>query len=157
MPLLTEFSPREIADIHFYYGMCRGVARAARIAYIAAFPNRMQPSARNFQEVHRRFSNVGLGLAREHRQQADVIDTSIEEAVLNDVFADPTTSTRRLAARHALPLIRRPNLTIACAVVQCAVNIKNDPDMVRRATQQISVRALMCLQQHGDHFEHLMH
>ncbi|KAL4708243.1 hypothetical protein ACJJTC_013812 [Scirpophaga incertulas] len=80
--------------------MCRGVARAARIAYIAAFPNRMQPSARNFQEVHRRFSNVGLGLAREHRQQADVIDTSIEEAVLNDVFADPTTSTRRLAARH---------------------------------------------------------
>ncbi|KAL4720621.1 hypothetical protein ACJJTC_015249 [Scirpophaga incertulas] len=100
MPLLTEFSPREIADIHFYYGMCRGVARAARIAYIAAFPNRMQPSAQNFQEVHRRFSNVGLGLAREHRQQADVIDTSIEEAVLNDVFADPTTSTRRLAARH---------------------------------------------------------
>ncbi|KAL4709398.1 hypothetical protein ACJJTC_001194 [Scirpophaga incertulas] len=100
MPLLTEFSPREIADIHFYYGMCRGVARAARIAYIAAFPNRMQPSARNFQEVHRRFSNVGLGLAREHRQQADVIDTSIEEAVLNDVFADPTISTRRLAARH---------------------------------------------------------
>ncbi|KAL4706733.1 hypothetical protein ACJJTC_014488 [Scirpophaga incertulas] len=102
MPLLTEFSPREIADIHFYYGMCRGVARAARIAYIAAFPNRMQPSARNFQEVHRRFSNVGLGLAREHRQQADVIDTSIEEAVLNDVFADPTTSTRRLVARHAV-------------------------------------------------------
>lgn len=103
MPRLTEFSPREIADIHYYYGMSRGHTTVARSAYINAFPSRLIPSARNFQEVHRKLSNIGLGLARDRReQQATIIDHSIEEAVLNDLFADPTTSIRRLALRHGI-------------------------------------------------------
>lgn len=103
MPRLTEFSPQEIADIHYYYGMFHGRSTAARSAYITAFPRRLMPSARNFQEVHRKLTNIGLGLARDRReQQAVIIDHSIEEAILNDLYADPTTSIRRLALRHGI-------------------------------------------------------
>lgn len=42
-------------------------------------------------------------------------------------------------------------------IVQCALEIKSDPEMVRRATNQIALRAATCLQQRGGHFEHLMH
>lgn len=69
MPRISDCPPAHIADIHYYYGMYRGSARAARIAYLAAFPNRRpEPSARNFQEVHRRLANTGLGLSRDRRE-----------------------------------------------------------------------------------------
>lgn len=42
-------------------------------------------------------------------------------------------------------------------IENCANYIRNDPEMIRRATQQISLRAIMCLQQRGGHFEQLMH
>lgn len=42
-------------------------------------------------------------------------------------------------------------------IVQCALEIKSDPEMVRRATNQIALRAATCLQQRWGHFEHLMH
>lgn len=38
-------------------------------------------------------------------------------------------------------------------ILQCANELKSDPGMVRRATNQITLRAAMCLQQRGDHFE----
>lgn len=104
MPRLREFSSGHIADIHFYYGVGQGSARAARAAYAAAFPNRRPvPSARNFQEVHRRLSITGLGLSRDRREPPHVIiDTAIERAVLRDLFANPSISTRRLALRHGI-------------------------------------------------------
>lgn len=103
MPRLSEFTHRDLADIHFYYGMARGNARAARLLYMAAFPNRRPvPSARNFQELHRRLSN-GLRLDRDRREQAAVvIDGAVEEAILRSLFADPTTSIRRLALQHGV-------------------------------------------------------
>lgn len=103
MPRLSEFPPLHIAAIHYYYGMFRGNASAARTAYLAAYPNRRPiPSSRNFQEVHRRFENIGLGTGRERREPSHVIDVAIEEAVLRDLFADPSISTRRLALRHGI-------------------------------------------------------
>lgn len=104
MPRLSDFPAAHIADLHFYYGMARGSARGARAAYLAAFPNRRPiPSARNFQKVHRRLAIIGLGVTRDHREpQAPVIDVAIEEAVLRDLFADPSISTRRLAMRHGI-------------------------------------------------------
>ncbi|KAL0868287.1 hypothetical protein ABMA27_007817 [Loxostege sticticalis] len=55
-----------LGDIHFYYGMARGVSRRARLLYRAAFPNRRPiPSERNFQEVHRRFAREGLRKTRD--------------------------------------------------------------------------------------------
>lgn len=103
MPRISDFTPAHIADIHYYYGMARGSARAARVAYIAAFPNRQPvPSARNFQEVHRKMCTYGIGGTRDHREPAVIIDVAIEEAVLRDLYADPRTSTRRLALRHGI-------------------------------------------------------
>lgn len=103
MPRLNAFSPREIADIHYYYGMYGGRTTVARSAYVNAFPNRLAPSARNFQEVHRKLSDIGLGLQHTRREQESiVIDTAIEEAVLSTVFATPTISTRRLALLHGI-------------------------------------------------------
>lgn len=103
MPRISEFPAQHIADLHFYYGMFRGSARAAHAAYLAAFPNRRPiPSARNFQEVHRRLATTGLRSSRDSRDSATVIDVAIEQAILRDLFADPTTSTRRLALRHGV-------------------------------------------------------
>lgn len=42
-------------------------------------------------------------------------------------------------------------------IMLCAGAIRSDPEMVFRATQQIALRATMCLQQLGSPFEHLMH
>lgn len=103
MPYLSEFSPHYIADMHFFYGRERGNARAARRAYLAAFPDRRPvPSASNFQEIHRRLANSGLASNRERRDQQPVIDVAIEEAVLRSLFANPTTSTTRLALQHGI-------------------------------------------------------
>lgn len=51
--------------MHYYYSMSHGRTTVARTAYINAFPGRLIPSARNFQDIHRRLSNIGLGLARD--------------------------------------------------------------------------------------------
>lgn len=104
MPRLQEFSPLQITNMHYYYGLCRGSARAACIAYLEQYPNsNPRPAARHFQEVHRRLCQVGLGNnARDRREQRTIIDVAIEEAVLRDLFADPTTSLRRLALRHGI-------------------------------------------------------
>lgn len=40
-------------------------------------------------------------------------------------------------------------------IINCAAGL--DPDVIRRATSQITYRANLCLQQHGNHFENLMH
>lgn len=42
-------------------------------------------------------------------------------------------------------------------ILNCAAEIRNDPEMISRATQQIVFRAAVCLQQRGGHFEHLIH
>lgn len=42
-------------------------------------------------------------------------------------------------------------------VLRVADEIRNDPEMIRRATEQILLRATICLQQRGLHFEHLLH
>ncbi|CAK1581022.1 unnamed protein product [Parnassius mnemosyne] len=42
-------------------------------------------------------------------------------------------------------------------IINCANDISNDPEMIRRATQQILIRTALCLQQRGGHFVHLMH
>lgn len=102
MPRLRDFPARHIADIHYFYGMARGISRRARIYYVAAFPNRRPiPSERNFQEVHRRFTIQGLGLQL-HEPPRRIINVAIEEAVLRDVFENPDISTRRLALRHGI-------------------------------------------------------
>ncbi|CAH2097632.1 unnamed protein product [Euphydryas editha] len=101
MAQLSDFLPAHFGDIYYYYGLKLGSARAACTAYLAAFPNRCSvPSARNFQELHRRLALTGLGLTRDSRESGVIIDLSIEEAILDDLFAEPTTSTRYLALRH---------------------------------------------------------
>lgn len=105
MPRITDFPASHIADIHYYYGLYQGSARAAREAYVVQYPNRQPvPSARNFQEVHRRLSANGLQLNRDRRELdiPVIIDTAIEEAVVRDLWADPYISTRRLALRHGI-------------------------------------------------------
>lgn len=101
MPHITDFPAAHIADIHYYYGLHRGSARAAHAAYVARYPNRQPvPSARIFQEVHRRLATDGLRFNRGHRVPPVIINVAVEEAVLRDLWADPYISTRRLALRH---------------------------------------------------------
>ncbi|CAH2089776.1 unnamed protein product [Euphydryas editha] len=39
-------------------------------------------------------------------------------------------------------------------IVQCTHEIKSEPRLVRRATNQIALRVAMCLHQRGGYFEH---
>lgn len=157
MPRLREFSPLQIANMHYYYGLCRGSARAACIAYLEQYPNDVpRPAARHFQEVHRRLCNIGLGYgARDRREPGNIIDVALEEAVLRDLYADPTTSLRRLALRHGISKFsvwkilkkeglhpfhyqRVQNLQIGDARPRCIMstwilgNIRRDPEFTRR-------------------------
>lgn len=69
------------------------------------------------------------------------LDYFLWGAMKQKVYATPVNTEAELQAR----------------ILSCAQQIKEDPEMIRRATQQILVRATMCLQQRGGHFEHLMH
>lgn len=103
MPRLSDFPANHIADMHYFYGWHHGSARAACLAYREQYPERQpQPSARNFQEVHRLLSIHGIGGQRRERARQVIVDISIEEAVLSNLFSNPTTSIRRLAAHHGI-------------------------------------------------------
>lgn len=91
------YSARELADIHYVYGLCEGSGRAARREYQRMFPDRRLPNAQTFVASHRRIQElVDVDIARRANQPARVINPETEERILEAVRANPELSTRRL-------------------------------------------------------------
>lgn len=97
------YSARDLADIHYVYGMCRGSGRAARIEYRRMFPDRRLPNAQTFVNSHRRIQELAeLDSARRINQPARTIDVETEERILAVVRNNPELSTRQIGAQLGL-------------------------------------------------------
>lgn len=102
-----NYSNREMADIHFFYGLADGSINEAQRLYQDAFPTRRIPDRRTFATAHRRLMDHGsfsqsatcvgnVGRPREIRAE------NAEEQILNRIENDPHVSTRQLS--HELNL-----------------------------------------------------
>lgn len=100
-----NYSNRELADIHFYYGLAGGSGVGAQRLYAEAFPRRRVPDRRTFIHVHQRLSETGRFLpfrgnaGRPIQENRDDIADRILERVQND----PRISIRRLVAEFDVP------------------------------------------------------
>lgn len=94
---MSQYTPREYADMHFIYGECGGVGREAARLYRERYPDRRHPDHRVFGRVHNaytegRIPGSGVGGAREGRPRRHA-----DDQVLNLAEQDPTTSVRVLS------------------------------------------------------------
>lgn len=100
-----NYSNREMADIHYYYGLARGSSERARILYAEHFPQRRIPNPRTFAAIHRRlrengsFSPFRRGIGRPARDDLD----DIADQILQRVELNPAISIRRLVAEFNIP------------------------------------------------------
>lgn len=85
----------------FIYGECRGNAREAARVYAARYPARQAPSYRVFIGVQQRVMETGQVLPANNINGGPdryVRNVQNEEAILELVQEDPTTSTRKIAS-----------------------------------------------------------
>jgi Transposase. len=89
----------EQAQIHFIYGLADGNAAQARRIYQERFPNRPLPSERTFIRLHARLCETGSLNAHAERigRPRTIMTPQLEEAILQEVEANPSSSTRRLS------------------------------------------------------------
>lgn len=89
----------ELAQMHFIYGLADGNAAEARRIYQERFPNREIPSERTFTRLHARLCETGTLTAHAERvgRPRVIMTQQLEEAILQAVEDDPSTSTRRLS------------------------------------------------------------
>ncbi|GBN61003.1 hypothetical protein AVEN_129828-1, partial [Araneus ventricosus] len=99
----------EKADIHFIYGIADGngseaqrfptEAKKKKISELERFPNRRLPDRKTFERLHRQLCEIGSFLAS--RSDAGRAKTDgalvVEEAILDMVADQPSTSTRAVA------------------------------------------------------------
>lgn len=88
-----------MCDMHFVYGLANGNAYEARRIYEDRFPNRAIPHSQMFIRLHQRLSENGSfkKLTGNNERPRTVATVEAEEAVLNQIEEDPTTSTRKIA------------------------------------------------------------
>lgn len=101
MPRLSDLPPSHIADMHYVYGFCNGNARSAVEEYRRRYPSRPVLGYRSFIAVHRHFAENGLQQRR--RESIPLLSVDAEDAVLDMIARDPTTSVRRISIRLDIP------------------------------------------------------
>lgn len=98
---MQQFSIEEYVHMHFVYGLADGNARQAERLYRERYPERRHPNHKTFAAIHQRLLETGKVAKRSSEGRPISVRTpDLEEAVLEDVGQDPSTSTRRLAVRH---------------------------------------------------------
>lgn len=95
---MPNYTPEELADIHYVYGLCDGNAGEAQRVYAIRFPIRRHPDRRTFINTHRRFREGTLFEVADHAGGA-IHNVDIDEEILDIVEDNPHISTRRIAAR----------------------------------------------------------
>lgn len=96
---MQQYSLAEYTDIHYVYGLADGNASLAKRLYTERFPGRHQPSHKVFTAVHSRLRESGSVTKRSHRSGRPITVRSLafEEAVLQQIDDNPSTSTRAIA------------------------------------------------------------
>lgn len=95
------YTPSEYANMHLIYGECQCNANAASRLYRERYPNaRRYPDYRVFLNVHQAFSEGRLPSARRNAGRPRL---ECDEAVLNEINLDSTTSVRTIQAATGVP------------------------------------------------------
>ncbi|GBM06328.1 hypothetical protein AVEN_121372-1 [Araneus ventricosus] len=94
---MLPFTIREKADIRFIYGTANG-SEAQRL-YGKRFPNRRLPDRKSFERLHRQLCETGSSFASRSDVGRAKTDGAlvVEEAILDMVADQPSTSTRAVA------------------------------------------------------------
>ncbi|KAB0805629.1 hypothetical protein PPYR_02599 [Photinus pyralis] len=97
--MANRFDFVERRDMHFIYGLADGNAREAVRLYAERYPNRVQPNRAQFVNIHRNLGEHGtLGRNPDVTGRPRTRRTvEFEEAVLNRIEENPSTSTRAIA------------------------------------------------------------
>lgn len=97
--LMADYTLHELADMHLIYGEARCNGREARRLYAERFPQRRLPNHVTFQKLDGRLRETGvLRAARPDAGRPRTVRTvQFEEAVLQRIEDNPSTSTRAIA------------------------------------------------------------
>lgn len=98
---MPEYSFAEMADMHFMYGKANGCALEARRLYQETFPNRQLPSDKMFSSLHQRLRETGnfKPNKKDCGRNRTTRTPQAEEIVLQQIEANPGSSTRRISAQ----------------------------------------------------------
>lgn len=99
---MGDFSNRELANMHFCYGLADGNGLRARRFYQERFPDLPVPHHEKFQKIHQQLCDKGEFYKREKNlpsRNRPVRTPEIEEQVLHEVENNQSTSTRKIAQR----------------------------------------------------------
>lgn len=94
---MLPFSNKEKADMHFVYGAANGSSLEAQRLYGERFPNRRLPNPKTFERLHRQLCETGSFLASRSDAGRPKRDVMVEEAILDMVADEPSTSTRAVS------------------------------------------------------------
>jgi len=95
------YTNEEMADMHYVYGLSQGNGLEASRRYAELYPQRQHPSHRIFARLHQRLREYGSFDKRTQDcgRHREVRTPQLEEAVLNLIDENPTTSTRKIASQ----------------------------------------------------------
>lgn len=93
------YTNEDIADMHYVYGLSQGNGLEASRRYAKMYPQRQHPSHRIFARLHQRLREYGSFNKIKHDcgRHREVRTPQLEEALLNFIEEQPTTSTRKIA------------------------------------------------------------
>ncbi|KAJ8704337.1 hypothetical protein PYW08_013061 [Mythimna loreyi] len=98
-----QYTAKEYANMHYIYGEFRGNANAAAALYRERYPNARHPDYRVFIRVHGCYSEGRLpGSGVGGTSSGRIARLDVEEAVLEEIENDPSTSTRTIARRTGI-------------------------------------------------------
>lgn len=82
---------RELAEMHFIYGLADGNAAEARRLYHERYPDRDIPAERTFTRLHARLCETGSLNKHAERpgRPREIMTPPLEEAILQEVDANP--------------------------------------------------------------------
>lgn len=97
--IMYKYTNAEMADIHFTYGRANGNSQEAVRLYRETYPARHCPAKGTFAAIHRRLGETGSFAKVSFDCGANrTVRNDVENDILEIVDADPSTSTRRIAA-----------------------------------------------------------
>lgn len=98
---MPDYSNAELADIIFTYGKANGNGHLAQRIYEETYPGRQIPHHTTFASVFQRLRDTGKFEVnrRDTGRDREVRTPEFEEAILEIIDEDPSTSTRCIAAQ----------------------------------------------------------
>lgn len=96
---MVNYNNEEYVDMIMVYGAAEGNAERARQIYFERFPNRQTPCQNTFLRLIQRARATGNVQPRHGHGggRPQQMEVNVEEAILDMIDADPTTSTRQIA------------------------------------------------------------